>query len=65
MKCPICGAETRVTDTVSTSSRIYRKRVCLANSTHVKYTIEGLATDQELAEEMLGKLRYKRAKHHE
>jgi copper chaperone CopZ len=32
----------RVTDTVSTKSRIYRRRVCKADATHVKYTIEGI-----------------------
>lgn len=59
MTCPICGAQMRVTDTVSTKSRIYRRRVCKADAAHVKYTIEGIAADESAAEETLGKLRYK------
>lgn len=62
MKCSICGATTKVVETATTKSRIYRKRVCDSNPEHVHYTIEGYAQDQSRAETELRRIRYERMK---
>lgn len=62
MKCPICGATTKVVDTATTKSRIYRKRVCDSNPEHVHYTIEGYVQDQSRAETELRRIRYEKMK---
>lgn len=61
MKCPICKANTKVIETASTDDAVYRKRMCERNRYHIIHTVERVTTDTET----IGKLRYKRAKHHE
>lgn len=62
MKCPICGANTKVVDTATTKSRVYRKRVCDANPEHIHYTLEGYTQDQSKIEFELRRIRYEKMK---
>jgi len=51
MRCPICGAKTRVRSTATGHSRtapiVIRKRICTENAAHVFFTTEKPDTEPD------------------
>lgn len=50
MKCPYCGADSRVLDTRETKGGIHRRRECLSSVPHRFTTNEHVVGDKEMTD---------------